>query len=332
MNDVRAKTALSINIVGAGVHARWLAEHGALIPGIVLANWSPSPDDRDGSLAASVAGAAGVAFVPDWKALANDSSGAAVLILGDLNDCVPAIETALRAGKNVTGLTTGSLDARTLRSIRDAEVQGGGNFFSKARIAYTEAGSRALRLLRDGDLGRLHSIYLAVRTARSPGSAADFLTQAGVQAFDFVLSCVPGALQTMHSTGGALFDYSNTDTVVSILRFEPDIVVTVELSRCLPRTIPTGPDGQIEFELIGSQRLIRAEPENTAVVVFTDDKTIARPWLDHPLRQVLVELRASEGAKGNAAGDAARLERLAALMAAARQSLESGRAVQLSRN
>ena len=107
----------------------------------------------------------------------------------------------------------------------------------------------------------------------------------------------PAGASTARLNGGALFG-PQRDTVVLLLRGADDAVVTVELSRCLPPTLPAP---EVEIDAIGAHQAVRIEPHASAVRTYTDSRITAAPWLDAP---VLAMLRAIEHAVENGGPDA----------------------------
>ncbi|WP_375459683.1 hypothetical protein [uncultured Enterovirga sp.] len=165
-----------------------------------------------------------------------------------------------------------------------------------------------------GELGGVESLYLAIRTSRlpEPAGGADVLAELGPEALDFALAVLPGRIASVHATGGALFREAVLDTVVLIIAAQPGAVATIELSRCLPSTIPTTGLGEVEIEVIGRLGALRITPY-PAVMVTTDHGVAARPLLDVPNPARSGPIRSLDGN-----------EAVQAALAAARLSLTRG--------
>ena len=78
-----------------------------------------------------------------------------------------------------------------------------------------------------------------------------------------------------------------------LLRSAGDVVVTLELSRCLPPTLPAPGLGDVEIDAMGAAQAVRIVPNASALRIYRDDGLSAAPWLDAP---VLAMLRALEAA------------------------------------
>ncbi len=133
---------IPIAILGDGPHARALQDHAA-------------PIGR-------------FAIRPDWK------DAEAVLALGAAGAQVDDIAAALRAGRIVL------CSPPVARDISDLARIGSGTLIVAGEIASSEAGSRALELIRAPEFGRLNSLYVAIRRPR--GAGADVLDEIGWEA------------------------------------------------------------------------------------------------------------------------------------------------------
>jgi len=258
---------IEVGVIGTGPHARALLEHQAPFGRIRLVEGSALN-------AVLVFAPAGERFLP--------------------------VLAALRAGKIVLCPPPIALSAAELSELAAAEKSGGGRLLSGGEIVHSEAGRRGLVAMRAPEFGALRSLYLAIRQPR--GGTDDVLDALGWEALDFIGAALPGGVSQVRLNGGALFG-SVRDTVVLLLRGGDDAVVTVELSRCLPPTLPAPGLGEVEIEAFGAHQAVRIEPQASAVRIYGDTAVAAVPWLDAP---VLAMLRAVEHAAdhGDWRGDA----------------------------
>ncbi len=144
-----------------------------------------------------------------------------------------------------------------------------------------------------------------------------------MEALDFIGAALPAGVSQVRVNGGALFG-TVRDSVVLLLRGDDDAVVTVELSRCLPPTLPAPGLGEVEIEAFGARQALRIEPQASAVRIYGDSTVAVVPWLDAP---VLAMLRAVEHAVDHGAekGDAmARASQALSIMTAIRAADASG--------
>ncbi len=239
---------IPIAILGDGPHARALQNHAA-------------PFGR-------------FSVRPDWR----DAEVRAVLALGAPGTQVEEIIAALRAGRVVLCAPPTTRDARDL-----ARIESGGKLIVAGEIANSEAGSRAVELIRAPDFGPLRSLYVAIRQPRA--RAGDVLDDLGWEALDFVLSVAKP--HRVHATVGTLFGGTASDTAVILMRTEDDAVVTIELSRCLPPTLPAPGLGEVEIEALGACQSIHLEPHATSVRTYRDTGVSMAPWLDAPITRML---------------------------------------------
>jgi predicted dehydrogenase len=219
------------------------------------------------------------------------------------------VVAALRAGKIVLCPPPIALSSTELADLAAVEASGGGRLLCGGEIVHSEAGRRGLAAMRAPEFGPLRSLYLAIRQPR--GGAVDVLDALGWEALDFIGAVLPAGVSQVRLNGGALFGPVR-DTVVLLLRGADDAVVTVELSRCLPRTVPAPGLGDVEIDAIGAHQAVRIEPQASAVRVHTDTTVVAAPWLDAP---VLAMLRAVEHAADHDAGKSDALPRAAQALA-----------------
>ena len=310
---------IPVGVIGGGRRASALAEHEAPLSGARVSRWSPSPCGRDRDGARALADRMGAAFSPEWEAVARDPSLPAVLVLSGDPERIVAVEAALSTGKVVLCPVPAVTRAEELGRLSAAETRGRGALVAPGELRHTPAGRSALRLLADGELGTLHSMYAAARFPQGghghPGSSV--LEEGGWEIFDFLLAVTPAAVRRVHAHVSTLFGGASDDTAVLTLRFEDDMIATIELSRCLPPSVPTTVRGEVELEIVGSRQALRLEPWATALRVFGPDAAL-RPWVDDPLLAMLQEVVDAVTGGAARAGGAAQMQRAVALMAAVR--------------
>ena len=308
-----------VGVIGAGGPASALAGYEAPIRGARIARWAPSPCGRDRSGAALYAAWVGAGFAPDWDALAGDPSLPAVLVATGGPDRTTVVEAALRAGKTVCCPVPATTRAAELDRL-SAALSRGGTLISAGTLRHTAAGKRALRLAATGELGVLHSVYAAARvpSAAPPQGRHSILDESGWDIVDFLVGLTPSAVQRVHGCSGALFGSGPDDTAVFIIRFADDLIGTVELSRCLPASIPVAPTGEVDVEVIGSRQAIRIAPGATAVRVFGAGAALA-PWVEDPVISMVEELAAVASGASKPADGLESLRRVIGVMDAVRR-------------
>ncbi|HKV44788.1 MAG TPA: Gfo/Idh/MocA family oxidoreductase, partial [bacterium] len=276
--------------------------------------------------AKTLADRVGAEWSPEWETLARDPSLPAVLVLSSDPDKGRAAEAALAAGKVVLCPVPAATRADELDRLAAAEGRGGGRFFSAGALRHTHAGRTALRLVAAGELGTLHSVYAAVRLPRGarahPGRPV--LEEAGWEVFDALLTATPAMVRRVHAWSDALFEAGAEDTTVSIIRFEDDLIATIELSRCLPASAPALAAGEVELEIIGSRQAVRLEPYAASLRLFTSDAALL-PWVDDPVLSMLQEVVDAVAGGVPRTGTVAHLRRVVALMDAVRAGDGPGR-------
>jgi predicted dehydrogenase len=284
-------SSIPIGVIGADRYADELLQHQAPLPGIRLADWAPMPDDCDHTRVAELAQAAGARCADSWQGLIEDSRLDAILVLGEISSRAVPIAAALRAGKVVLCPFPAATTLETLADLADAQNASTGVLTAFGEISDSGAGSHMLRSLRENRLGKVHSIYLAARTARGDGNGQSVLDEIGWPMLDFLLSCAASPVVRLHAAGGpVMLEGQHDDTAVVLIRFASDLVATLELSRCLPPSIAVARAGEIEIEAIGASEVIRLQPQNAAVRVFADTGPSLRPWTETPLLASLAGL------------------------------------------
>jgi len=269
---------IRLGVIGAGAHATELVAHGAPLGRIALAAVA-------GQGTEALAGRAGVPVV-DVDTLVGDPGLRAVLVDAPVAERAALVAGALRAGKIVVCPPPVALDAAALDAIAAAAQAGGGRLLCGGEIAHGEPGRRGLAAMTAPEFGPLRSLYLAIRQPRC--GEGDVLDAIGWEALDFVLAAVPGKIEKVRVNAGAQFGAAR-DTAVILLRSADDVVVTIELSRCLPASLPATGLGEVEIDVMGALQALRITPQSTAVRVHRDGGTDLAPWLDAP---VLAMLRA----------------------------------------
>ena len=141
--------------------------------------------------------------------------------------------------------------------------------------------------------GPIRSLYLSIRQPR--GGAGDIVDTIGWEALDFILAAIPGGFGPPRVNAGALFG-ADRDSSVILLRSETNVVVTVELARCLPPTLPAPSLGEVEIDAMGAHQSLRITPSDSIVHIHRDNGRAGVPWLNAP---VLAMLRAIEMAIEN---------------------------------
>ena len=278
-------------VIGAGHHAIELRRHAAPLPDLQIAACAPAPDGHDACAAADLARHFGAAYAPDWRRLMEDPALPCVLVLSGAPDRAQVVAAAVNAGKVAMCPFPPATDANSLAALADAQASGGGIPLSVGEIAGTAPGATALEAVREGQLGTLHSIWAAARFARHNGAPQSVLDQYGWQVLDFVLSAVPGGAERVHASLACLFEEGNQpDTAVVLLRFAHDVVVTIELSRCLPFSVLAP---EVEIEVIGAKEVVRIEPHASAVRVYGPSGASTRSWTDGPLVRTLPQVAAA---------------------------------------
>ena len=278
------KPTIDTGVIGGSRHANALAEHLAPLPRLRLARWGPSPGGGDQPAAAALAGRAGVGFVPDWQEVVREPSIKAVLVLSDAPEKILAVETVLGAGKAVLCPVPAVRTARELDRLAAAIRVGHGLLLSPGAIRHTPTGKYALEAAAGGSLGHLQSVYAAARTAARDGvNGRGVVDELGWDLFDFVLGLTNAPLRRLHAAGASFGGAGGRDIAALILRFDDELIATVELARCLPPGIAAEDQPEVEIEVIAAKQALRIEPYRSAVRVYCDGGSSLRPWLDAPV-------------------------------------------------
>jgi predicted dehydrogenase len=324
------ESIISAGVIGANRHAKMLVAHLAPIRGVRLLRWAASPEDQDRPEAAALASRAHISFSLNWQTVAEDPSLGGLVVLSDGPKKIDAVVAGLSAGKIVLCPAPAATSPVDVNKIAEAQERGGGTLLSPSEIAHTEAGGRGIKIIADDAFGTLHSLYLSIRTPRGDRAPSDgVLAELGWEALNFLLVCLRRKARRVYATGGHLFGPgSDPDTVVGILRFEDSIIATIDLSRCLPRTIPITGLGEVEMEAIGARQVVRIEPHKTAIGVHQDGAVAARQWVDDPIVSMVGYLGSVADGTLPKVSDLDRLRGSVGLMDAVRGSIGSSRAVE----
>lgn len=197
---------------------------------------------------------------------------------------------ALRAGQLVLCPPPVALTAQDLETLASAAAEGGGRLLPAGEIAHSEAGRRGLAVIRSTGFGPLRTLFIAIRQPRAaPGDVLDTLLP---EALSAVLAIVPGPFAPPRVNAAALFGPTR-DTAIILLRGTDNVVVTIELSRCLPTALPASGLGEIELDAFGTHEAIRILPSADAVRIHSDTAPAAIPWLDAPVFAMLRTIEAA---------------------------------------
>ena len=285
---------ITTGLIGNGPHARALLEHDAPLGRIHLAALAPAPGENDAPQTPA----------RDWRALAADPAIPAILALGPESSRLEVVTTALAAGKIVLCPPgSGPIAASTGRLITGGE------------IAHSESGRRGLAAIADPAFGALHSLYIAIRQPRGPSpGAGDVLDDLAPEAIDFALAAIPDPITQVRVNAGRLFG-PDRDSAVILLRSATNVVVTIELARCLPPSLPAPGLGEIDIDAMGAHQSVRITPLASAVRIHRDDGIALKPWLNPPVLDMLHAVAAAIDDPTTANDGIAGANRTAALLA-----------------
>jgi predicted dehydrogenase len=302
--------AIPTGVVGAGPLTRALLDHAAPLGRVHLAAWAAAPDGSDADAVRAMAGGT----LRDWQDIAADPAVPAIVIGATAPAAVASV--ALAAGKIVLCPPPAAFNDDDIAALRAAQAKGGGRLFIGGDIAWSDAGRHGLAAIRAPAFGPLRSVYLAIRQPRAGDGAGDVLDTLGWEALDFILAMIPGPFGKPRVNTAALFGVPQ-DTAVVLLRSTEDVVVTIELSRCLPPSLPASGLGEVEVDVFGADQSVRITPLAGAIQIHRDDGRAAAPWLNAPAVNMLRAIEAAYDTPGGP-DDLDRAERAAALMATIR--------------
>jgi predicted dehydrogenase len=285
-----------LGIIGADWNGEGLARLLAPLRKLDLACWSPGPDNSDAVLAGRLAAETGAVFVADWQDIARDPLLQVVALIGETNRRASAVLACLQTRKTVLCLGPTFIDQTQLQQAVEAQRAGGSTLLVAGEIAHTQAGAHALGVVRNGSLGAIRSVYMALRSPRAETRSVP-IDRLRWEAFDFLLAMGLGPIETVYASSTRLFaEHGPDDTALIILRLACDALITIELSHCLPSTIPAVGLGEVEVEVIGTRQTIRLDPHNSDLRVFTDHDITPRPWVDGALASLLNSIEPGQGA------------------------------------
>jgi predicted dehydrogenase len=313
-------------LIGAGPHACALMAHRAPLGRVRLDAFAASPDGSDSDAVGAFAAQAGGPVV-GWSEVVADPAIQVVLALGDAASRAEIVSAALAAGKIVLCPSPAATSPVALGRIAAAHQRGGGTLLCGGELSFCDPGQRALTAIRAPAFGELRSLYLSIRQPR--GGSGDIIEELAGEAADFIISAIPGRIAHVRVNAGSLFGDAR-DSAVLLLRSETNAVVTVELARCLPPTLPAPGLGEIEIEAIGAREAVRAVPLASAVQIYGDDRRSLAPWFDAAVINMLRVVETAVDAPDGAEDGMARATRAGALMEAIRAAGSSDDAVRVA--
>ena len=272
---------IGLGIIGDGRQAGALRAHGAPLGGIRLVDTPMRP----------------------WREIALDPGLGAVLVDMPGAAGLAAIIAALEVGKVVICGPAPARDGGELDRLR-AAAAGGGILLPGAELTHGEAGRRGLVAMADPAFGRLTSLYIAIRQPCGPG---DVLEDLAPEAVAFVTATIADQVNSVRVNAGRLFG-ADRDSAVILLRTAGDAVVTIEIARCLPASLPAPGLGEVEIDAVGTSRAVR---------IHRDGGSEVRPWLDAAVLAMLREVESAFDVSPGMEG-VERAARNAALLAAIR--------------
>lgn len=294
-----------LGVVGADERTRALGLRlGASSPfkegPIRLCSWAAGPDGAEAEAMAQ-ARATGVPFLSDWKSLLKDSQIDAVFVGGAHAGRAAVVREALVAHKAVMCPLPMALSLEELDAI--AEVADGRILLTPSDLSHTIAGKKLLAEVSTGSLGRLHSVFCALR--ERSGAAAAVFEDLGWETVDFILQCVEAPLVRAQAFSKRLFGCEEgcvrasgtawvpgaagggDDAVAFMLRFEGDIIASGEVAQSLAADSPSPREADID--VAGTIAAVRAEPYKYTVNVWSQDSRALsqRLWHTHPVNEML---------------------------------------------
>ena len=111
----------------------------------------------------------------------------------------------------------------------------------------------------------------------------------------FVTAAIQDDITAVRVNAGRLFGPAR-DSAVILLRSAGEAVITIELSRCLPASLPTASAqaglGDVEIEAVGMGQAVRITPLDSAIRIHRDDGGSVQPWLNAPVLEMLRDIAA----------------------------------------
>ena len=291
---------ITLGIIGNGAQARALLDHQAPLGRFSLAAFAAGPGEAP--LATNVR---------PWQEVAADPAIAALLVDVSAGECA-IVQAGLAAGKIIVCSPAPARSADDLDMLHQAMIRGGGTMLPSGELTHGEATRRGLAAMADPGFGRITSIYLAIRQPRGPG---DVIADLAPEAVGFVTAAIQDDITAVRVNAGRLFGPAR-DSAVILLRSAGEAVVTIELSRCLPATLPAPGLGEIEIEAVGTGQAVRITPLDSAVRIHRDDGYVVRRWQDAAVLQMLRDIADVVDGHDAAAGAMRRVARAQSLLAA----------------
>lgn len=273
---------IALGIIGNGTQARALLDHQAPLGRFRLAAFAAGPGEASG------AGTPTAIHSRTWHDVVADPGIAALLVdvprIGELE----IVQAGLAAGKIVVCSPAPARGADELGILRQAMIRGGGTLLPCGELTHGEATRRGLAAMADPAFGRITSIYLAIRQPHGPG---DVIADLAPEVAGFVTAAITDDITAMRVNAGRLFG-PERDSAVILMRSAGAAVVTIELSRCLPASLPAPGLGEVEIEAIGLGQAVRITPLDSAVRIHRDDGYAVQPWLNAPVLEMLRDIAA----------------------------------------
>ncbi len=252
--------------------------------------------------AGAQAQAAGVTFLNDWRSVLQDSRVDAVFVGGPCGGRAEIVREALVVGKAVMCPLPMALSLSELESV--AEVAQGRVLITPTDLSHAVAGKKLLAEVTSGNLGRLHSVFCALR--ERAGVGAGVFEDLGWEVVDFILQCARAPLVRAQAFGGRLFGAGAgpetggaaggtrapagtgaADAAVFMLRFEGDVIASGEIARSLTADSPSPREADID--VAGTVSAVRAEPYKYTTNVWSQDPRAwgQHLWHTHPVTEML---------------------------------------------
>ena len=299
---------IALGIIGSGAQARALLDHQAPLGRFRLAAFAAVPGQ----------GAPPATPARLWQEVAADPAIAALLVdvprIGELD----VVQAGLAAGKIVVCSPAPARGVEELVILRQAMIRGGGTMLPCGELTHGEATRRGLAAMADPAFGRITSIYLAIRQPRGPG---DVIAGLAPEVAGFVTAAIKDDITAVRVNAGRLFG-PERDSAVILMRSAGEAVVTIELSRCLPASLPAPGLGEVEIEAVGMGQAVRITPLDSAVRIHRDDGCAVQPWLNAPVLDMLRDIAAVVDGYDATAGFMRRAARAQSLLAAIEAAAE----------
>ena len=293
---------INLGIIGNGAQARALLDHQAPLGRFSLAAFAAGPGEAP--LATNVR---------PWQEVAADPAIAALLVDVSAGECA-IVQAGLAAGKIIVCSPAPARSADDLDMLHQAMIRGGGTMLPSGELTHGEATRRGLAAMADPGFGRITSIYLAIRQPRGPG---DVIADLAPEALGFVTAAIQHDITAVRVNAGGLFGPAR-DSAVILLRSAGEAVITIELSRCLPPSLPIASAGlgEVEIDVVGMAQAVRITPLDSAIRIHRDDGGSVQSWLNAPVLEMLRDVAAVVDGYDAAAASLRRVARVQSLIAA----------------